>query len=54
MKRYIRELANDMIKKGHDSEKVNRVLYYSDMGLISDMEVVIELANIIMRKREEN
>lgn len=22
MKRYIRELANDMIKNGHDSEKV--------------------------------
>lgn len=52
--RYMVELANDMISKGHDADSVYSVLYYLDEGLITSREVLVEFADIIKRKWERD
>ena len=47
-KRYVRELANDMIKRNcFENDYIERIVSYCDNGLIANWEAVFELTKII-------
>ena len=47
-KRYVRELASDMIKRNcFENDYIERIVNVCDNGLITSWEAVIELTKII-------
>ena len=49
-KRYVREFASDMIKAGHDAERINYTVEAVDRGLVTNFEAVWEIVNIVLRE----